>query len=144
MRIEGTLWMRFALPAVVGEEAVGQMALDGQPIVGTGNLPEIGQFHPHLRHRPRIDALREATRREGRVFERLSALLGADTEAEGSQVDIEIELLHDGFAGIIGGDGEVETVANTPKAGAVGLRATLDATTNIARIVFNGRESVAV
>ena len=143
-RIEGALWMRFALPAVVGEEAVGQMALDSQPIVGAGNRPEIGQFHSHLRHRPRIDALREATRREGRVFERLSALLGADTEAEGSQVDIEIELLHDGFAGIIGGNGGVDTVANTPKAGAVGLRAALNASTDIARIVFNGRESVAV
>ena len=133
-----------ALPTVVGEHAVCDVRLQGQPVFCPGDDPEVGQFEAYLGDGACIDAVGHAAAREQGILHLHGALLLPHGQAYGLELEVAVGLLQDEVAVVVHGTHQVESVSDAPMSQAVGADVALDAGPNKAAVGLGGPQSVSV
>lgn len=132
------------LPPVLGEGAVGQVALEGEPAAGARHLEVVFYLHPYLGNGLGVGTFYQHAAAEGRVLGEGEAFTLAAADAQGELLPGEIGVyLMDGHVlCVVDGGGEVQSGFNAPVAGELFLVG--DAGQQVAGVGLYARQSVAV
>ena len=132
------------LPVVIGHLAIGDVTLDGEPVVCEGKRPVLRQRQAHLRHRTGVDTQGLATAAQGLVLQFQGILLGANAQHAMEPTSLHEGLLHHHMTGVMERHSHIHPIADAPPAGGIGIERTNRATTEITIGLLQRTESVLV
>ena len=120
------------LPFVVSGLAIGEMALEGQPVLCMGNGPIVGQGDSHLGDRTGVDAESLGTGTQFLVLQFQRLFLGTHGQCSLEPAYFGKSLMHDERTGESCCHSDIEAIANAPFPAIVKRQRTCDGATHIA------------
>ena len=120
------------LPFVVSSLAVGEMALEGQPVLCMGNGPIVRQGNSHLGDRTGVDAEGLGTGTQLLVLQLHRLFLGTYGQRTFQPTSLDKSLMHDERTGESCCHSDIEAIADAPFPAVVKRQRTRDGATHIA------------